>query len=208
MTRPILYVLDLESTLTPEIWITISERTGIKDLRFTTRDIPDYNALMRTRIETCRKNKLTLFRIQEIIKTVEPLSGAADFLSHLKTQGPVIILSDTFYQFATPLIEKFGFPPLFCHSLSIDKKGFIADFHLRKDGSKREAVAAFKGLGFYVVAIGDSHNDTAMLFEADKGFFIHAPEVIAREFPQFPSFASYTALRKSLEELAFENTQA
>ena len=208
MTKPILYVLDLESTLTPEIWVTVSQKSGVQDLRVTTRDIPDYNALMRMRIEICRKNNLTLTHIQEIIKTIEPLPGAIDFLSHLKSQGPVIILSDTFYQFATPLIEKFGFPALFCHSLSTDKEGFIADFHLRKDGGKREAVAALKGLGFYVVAIGDSHNDTAMLFEADKGFFIHAPETIAKEFPQFPSFTSYQELTGLIEKLAFENAQA
>lgn len=206
MITPTIYVLDLESTLTPEIWVTISQKTGIKDLRFTTRDIPDYNALMRTRIEICKKNNLTLSRIQEIIKTIEPLPGAIDFLSHLKIQGPVIILSDTFYQFAMPLIERFDFPALFCHSLSTDKKGFIADFHLRKGGGKREAVLALKALGFYVIAIGDSHNDTAMLGAADKGFFIHAPETIAQEFPQFPSSASYEKLQNLLEEVAFQNT--
>lgn len=198
MEKPTLYALDLESTLTPEIWVTVAEKSGIQELRLTTRDVPDYTKLMGKRIEIARTHSLTLSSIQKIISSIEPLVGAKEFLNWLREKGPVIILSDTFYEFAIPLIKKFDFPALFCHSLSVDEKGYINDFNLRENGSKKESIAAFKNLGFNVIAIGDSHNDIGMLSEADRGFLIHAPENIVKDFPQFPSFHSYEELKKFL----------
>ena len=202
MRKPKFYALDLESTLTPEIWVTIAQKTGVEELKLTTRDISDYSQLMKKRIEVARTHGLTLSLIQEIIAEIEPLPGAKEFLDWLRQRAPIAILSDTFYEFAIPLIKKLEFPALFCHSLSVDSEGYIKNFHLRDKGSKKETVAAFKSIGFEVVVIGDSHNDTAMMKEGDEAFFIHAPESIAKQFPQFPSHNSYTDLQNTLIKLA------
>lgn len=198
MQKPRIYCLALESTLAPEIWISIAKKSKVPELELTTRDVPDYAALMRKRIAICRERGITIGKIRKAVAAIRPLPGAKRFLDTLRAEHPVLILSDTYYEIAMPLIKQLGHPALVCHSLAIDKKGYITDFHLRKGGSKREVVKAMKTLGFEVYAIGDSHNDTAMLAEADKGFFIHAPEGIAKEFPQFPAFRSYDTLLKAV----------
>lgn len=198
MKKPRMYCLDLESTLTPEIWISIAKASKVKELMLTTRDVPDYAALMRRRIETTREHSITIKKMQRAVKDIRPLPGARRFLDALRAANPVLILSDTYYEIAMPLVAQFKHPALFCHSLSIDSRGYVTDFHLRKGGSKREVVRAMKALGFEVYAIGDSHNDTAMLAEADKGFFIHAPETIEKKFPQFPAFHSYDKLLRAI----------
>ena len=185
--------LDLEGVLVPEIWIAVAEATGIDELRRTTRDEPDYDLLMRFRIDILDRHGLTIDRIQEVIGTLSPLEGARDFLDRLRSMTEVVILSDTFEQFGRPLMRLLGMPTLFCHRLIVDG-GRIADFELRQHDQKRRAVEAFKGLNYRVVAAGDSYNDTAMLAAADTGFLFHAPDNVRREFPQFRALDSYEDL--------------
>jgi phosphoserine/homoserine phosphotransferase len=187
--------LDLEGVLVPEVWINFAERTGIPELRLTTRDIPDYDQLMRGRLKILAEHKLGLQEIQQVISGMEPLEGARTFLDQLRTEFQVLILSDTFYEFGMPLMQKLGLPTLFCHKLAVDPRGAIVDYHLRQPDPKRNAVAALKGLNFRVIAAGDSYNDTSMLGEADAGILFRAPDNVVREFPQFP-------LTKTYEELA------
>jgi phosphoserine/homoserine phosphotransferase len=187
--------LDLEGVLVPEIWINVAERTGIEELRLTTRDIPDYDQLMRRRLEILERNQLGLPDIQEVIGGMSPLEGAGDFLGWLRERFEVIILSDTFYDFAEPLMRQLGWPTLFCHSLDIDARGRIADYRLRQADQKRQAVMALRGLNFRVIASGDSYNDTSMLSEADAGILFRPPENVIHEFPQFPVTTEYPELR-------------
>ena len=199
--------LDLEGVLIPEIWIAFAEKTGIEKLRLTTRDIPDYNELMRGRLKILDENKLKLSDIEKVIREIQPMEGALDCLNWLKSEFQVIILSDTFYQFAGPLMAQLNYPTLFCNDLLVESNGRIADYRLRQEDGKIQAVAAFKSLNFKVIASGDSYNDTGMLKEADAGIFFNPPQSIVDEFPQFPVTQNYKELqdafikcRESLEK--------
>ncbi|NCG27755.1 MAG: bifunctional phosphoserine phosphatase/homoserine phosphotransferase ThrH [Verrucomicrobiales bacterium] len=187
--------LDLEGVLVPEIWIGVADRTGIKELRATTRDISDYSELMRMRLSVCDQNGLTLQDISEVISKMLPLQGAEEFWSWLRERFQVVILSDTFYQFAYPLMKQLNFPALFCHNLEVDDSGRITDFKLRMKDQKKQAVKAFHSLGFQVIAVGDSYNDTSMLSEADKGILYCPPQNVIDEFPQFLITKDYIELR-------------
>ena len=190
--------LDLEGVLVPEIWIEFANRTGIEALRRTTRDEPDYDKLMTYRLDILRDNKLGLPDIQKVIAEMGPMAGAKDFLDQLRQDFQVIILSDTFYEFAMPLMQQLGMPALFCHKLEADADGMLVNYHLRMPDQKRAAVKAFKGLNFKVIAAGDSYNDTAMLGEAHAGILFHPPENVIREFPQFPVTMSYAELNTAI----------
>jgi len=194
--------LDLEGVLVPEIWIAFAERTGIPEFRRTTRDEPDYDKLMRFRLGLLRERGLKLADIQAVIAGMAPMEGARAFLDELRARYQVLILSDTFYEFADPLMVQLGRPTLFCHRLVIDGQGFVADYKLRQADQKRQAVNALKSLNYRVAAAGDSFNDTAMLQAADAGFFIHPPPAIAAQFPQFPVASSYAQLRAAIDAAA------
>ena len=194
--------LDLEGVLVPEIWIAFAERTGIPELRRTTRDEPDYGKLMRFRIGLLRERGLKLADIQAVIAGMAPLPGAQDFLDGLRAHYQVVILSDTFYEFADPLMRQLGRPTLLCHRLEVDAADFVTGYRLRQADPKRHAVNAFKSLNFQVLAAGDSFNDTGMLAAADAGFFIHPPESIVAQFPQFPVHHDYASLRASIDTAA------
>ena len=186
--------LDMEGVLVPEIWIEFSKRTGIAAFARTTRDEPDYDKLMRYRLDLLDQHGLKLPDIQQVIADMGPLPGARDFLDDMRTRYQVIILSDTFYEFADPLMRQLGRPTLFCHRLLVDDTGRVRDYKLRQPDQKRCAVNALKSLNYRVIAAGDSYNDTGMLLAADAGFFIHAPPAIAAQFPQFPVTNSYAEL--------------
>jgi len=192
--------LDLEGVLVPEIWIGFAEKTGIDELRATTRDIPDYDVLMKQRLDILKQHNLGLPDIQEVIATMSPLEGAQDFIAWLKERFQVIILSDTFYEFSQPLMAQLGFPTLFCHRLIADDSGAIVDYKLRQQDPKRQCVKAFHSLNFRVIAAGDSYNDTTMLSEADAGILFHAPDNVIAEFPQFPAVHSYEDLREEFRK--------
>ncbi|MCU0858319.1 MAG: bifunctional phosphoserine phosphatase/homoserine phosphotransferase ThrH [Pontiellaceae bacterium] len=186
--------LDLEGVLVPEIWINVAKRTGIEELRATTRDVPDYNLLMRQRLRILEQHALKLSDIQQVIAGMGPLPGAHDFLNRLRERFQVLILSDTFYEFALPLMRQLGFPTLFCHGLEIDGEGRVVNYCLRMPEQKRDAVRALHQLRFKVVAAGDSYNDTAMLSEADAGILFCPPKNVIEEFPQFPVTTTYEEL--------------
>lgn len=192
-----LVTLDLEGVLVPEIWIAVAETTGIAELRRTTRDEPDYDLLMRQRLEILDRHNLTMSAIEAVIATLEPLVGAREFLDSLREQTQVIILSDTFEQFARPLMRQLGMPTLFCHRLIVNNDR-IVDFELRQHDQKRIAVEAFKSLNYRIAAAGDSYNDTAMLQAADHGFLFHAPANVIAEFPQFDSINDFDTLRQRI----------
>ena len=194
--------LDLEGVLIPEIWIAVAERTGITEFRRTTRDEPDYDQLMRYRLALLRQHGLKLVDLQNVIAGMSPMDGARDFLDDLRARFQVIILSDTFYEFADPLICQLGRPTLMCHHLITDPSGFVAAYKLRQPDQKRHAVNALKSLNFKVIAAGDSYNDTGMLSAADAGFFIHAPANITAQFPQFAVHHSYADLKASIDAAA------
>lgn len=186
--------LDLEGVLVPEIWIAFAEKTGIPELRRTTRDEPDYDVLMKGRLAILDQHGLKLPDIQDVIGTLSPMEGAKAFLDELRSLTQVIILSDTFQEFAQPLMRQLAWPTIFCHHLETDSTGRIVDYKLRQPNQKQKSVAAFKALNYKVIAAGDSFNDTTMLGEADKGFFFHAPESIRAQFPQFQGFDRYEDL--------------
>ena len=188
--------LDLEGVLIPEIWIGFAEKTGIDELMATTRDIPDYDVLMKQRLRLLNENQLGLRDIQEVIATMVPLPGAKDFVYWLKEHFQVVILSDTFYEFSHPLMRQLDFPTLFCHKLVTDENGTIIDYKLRQEDPKRQCVMAFHGLNYRVIASGDSYNDTTMLSEADAGILFKAPDKVIEEFPQFQSVTSYDELKQ------------
>ncbi|MBI4985408.1 MAG: bifunctional phosphoserine phosphatase/homoserine phosphotransferase ThrH [Rhodocyclales bacterium] len=194
-----LVCLDLEGVLVPEIWIEFAERTGIPELRRTTRDEPDYDKLMKGRLALLAQHKLGLPDIQKVIAAMGPMAGAKDFLDALRRDFQVIILSDTFYEFAMPLMAQLGMPTLFCHKLEANAAGFLVNYHLRMPNQKMESVKRFKELNFKVIAAGDSYNDTAMLGEAHAGILFHAPENVIREFPQFQVTNSYAELRAAID---------
>jgi phosphoserine/homoserine phosphotransferase len=196
--------LDLEGVLIPEIWINVAERTGIAELRRTTRDEPDYDKLMQGRIRILAEHGLGIRDIQQVIAGMGPLAGATDFLAWLRERHQVVILSDTFYQFAKPLVRQLGDPTLFCNDLEIDAAGRVAGYRMRQPDGKRCAVQALRSLNFATIATGDSYNDTAMLSEADAGILYRPPENVVREFPQFPVARSYDELRAAFEHAAEE----
>jgi len=183
--------LDLEGVLLPEIWIKFAEKTGIEELKLTTRDIPDYDELMQGRLSILREKNLKIQDIQDVIATLSPLDGAVDFLNWLKSEFQVIILSDTFYQFAGPLMKQLAYPTLFCHNLIIDDKGVIVDYKLRQQDQKTKAVKALQSLNLKVISAGDSYNDIGMLQQADGGILFCPPQNVIDEFPQFPVAKTY-----------------
>ncbi|MCG8508418.1 MAG: bifunctional phosphoserine phosphatase/homoserine phosphotransferase ThrH [Rhodospirillales bacterium] len=192
--------LDLEGVLVPEVWINFAERTGIDALRATTRDIPDYDVLMTQRLKILDEHGLKLPDIQEVIGGMGPMEGAREFLDRLRERFQVVILSDTFYDFAKPLMRQLGWPTLFCHRLEIDSSGRVAKYKLRMTDQKRHSVEAFKALNFTVMAAGDSYNDTTMLAAADAGILFRAPENVIREFPQYPVVTEYDQLEAQFIE--------
>ncbi|MCU1497264.1 MAG: thrH [Acidimicrobiales bacterium] len=185
--------LDLEGVLVPEIWIAVADKTGIEELRRTTRDEPDYDVLMRYRLELLERHGLTLSAIADVIATLEPLAGAAAFLAELRTRTQVVILSDTFEQFAAPLMAQLGWPAILCHRLVVADDR-ITGYRLRMADPKRHAVEALQTLNYRVIAAGDSYNDTSMLLAADAGFLFHAPANVRAEFPQLPALDDYADL--------------
>jgi phosphoserine/homoserine phosphotransferase len=196
MMQPVVACLDLEGVLIPEIWVNVAEKTGIAELRLTTREMPDYGALMVRRLGILDQHKLRLRDIQSVIATMQPLDGAAEFLSWLRERCQAIIVSDTFSEFALPLMRQLGYPTIFCNRLEIDTAGRIVNYHLRQPDQKRASVMALKTLQFRVLATGDAYNDTSMLGAADAGVFFRPPQHVANEFPQFPVVHSYEGLKE------------
>ena len=196
-----LVCLDLEGVLLPEIWVAFAEKTGIKQLKLTTREIPDYDELMQGRLKILNDNNLKLIDVQNVIKTLSPLAGAIDFLAWLKSEFQVIILSDTFYQFVGPLMQSLDYPTLFCNELTVDSKGSITGYRLRQKDGKTKAVLALKKLNLKVIAAGDSYNDTGMLQEADAGILFCPPDNIIKEFPQFPVSRNYEEFKNTLLDM-------
>lgn len=200
MTQAVLACLDLEGVLIPEIWINVAEKTGIADLRLTTRDMPDYGALMKRRLGILDEHKLRLADIQSVIATMRPLEGATEFIGWLRERCQVIIVSDTFSEFALPLMRQLGYPTIFCNRLEVDRAGRIVNYHLRQPDQKRASVLALKSLRFRVLATGDAYNDTSMLGAADAGVFFRPPENVAKEFPQFPVVHTYEELKEQFSK--------
>lgn len=188
--------LDLEGVLVPEIWIEFANKTGIDALKATTRDIPDYDVLMKQRLRILDEHNLKIQDIQEVIATLKPLDGAVEFVDWLRERFQVIILSDTFYEFSQPLMRQLGFPTLFCHRLITDETGRVVDYKLRQADPKRQSIRALQTIYYRTIAAGDSYNDTTMLAEADAGILFHAPQNVIDEFPQFPAVHTYEDLKK------------
>lgn len=193
-----IFCLDLEGVLVPEIWIETAKRFKMDSLKLTTRDIPDYDKLMKYRIGILKKAGIRLKDIQNVIAKMQPLPGARTFLDRLRKEGPVVILSDTFVEFAGPLMDKLGQPALLCNHLVIDRKGFIAGYKLRMKDGKRKAVAAFQKLNFEVFAAGDSYNDLTMLKAAQRGVLFRPPDSIRKKFPRFPAVETHSGLLQRL----------
>ena len=193
-----LVCLDLEGVLVPEIWIEFAERTGIDELRATTRDIPDYDVLMKQRLGLLEQHQLKIDDIHEVIAGMSPLDGAGEFVDWLRERFQVVILSDTFYEFSQPLMRQLNWPTLFCHRLVVDDAGRVVDYRLRQADPKRASVKAFHSLNYRVIAAGDSYNDTTMLSEADVGILFHAPDNVIAEFPQFQAVESYADLKVAI----------
>ena len=196
-----LVCLDLEGVLLPEIWIAVARKTGLKELERTTRDEPDYDKLMRYRLDILDREGIGIGEIREVIDTLEPLPGAVEFTEWLKSRAPLIILSDTFSQFAEPLMAKLGHPALFCHQLILAANGTIEGYKLRLEDQKRKSIKAFKDLNFEVIAAGDSYNDLTMLQEADHGILFRPPEKLKAEYPDFPVAEDHPELREHIEKL-------
>ncbi len=192
--------LDLEGVLIPEIWIAFAEETGIEELKATTRDIPDYDVLMKQRLRILDEHGLTLPQIQDTISRLSPLEGAREFIDWLRERFQVVILSDTFYEFAAPLMKQLGYPTLLCHKLEVNEEGRITDYTLRQRDPKRQSVRAFQLLNYRVIAAGDSYNDTTMLAQAEAGILFHAPKNVIEEFPQFPAVHTFEDLKKAFVE--------
>ena len=187
---------DLEGVFIPEIWINVAEKTGIPELRLTTRDIPDYDVLMKKRLQILMENHLKLSDIQAVIDTMNPLEGALEFLDWLRSITQVIVVSDTFKEFAGPMMKKLDWPTLFCHSLTVDASGMIASYDLRQQRAKEKTTLAMKSLNYQIIAMGDSYNDIAMLKAADRGLLFRPPENVIREFPEFPVTHDYDSLKE------------
>lgn len=196
-----LVCLDLEGVLVPEIWLAVAQATGVKELTRTTRDEPDYDVLMRFRLDVLKRNNIRIADIQKVIRTLKPLRGARTFIQWLRSETRVIILSDTFTEFAAPLMQQLGFPTLFCHSLAIDASGRITDYRLRQPDQKHKAVQAFQSLNFNVIAAGDSYNDLTMLQSADHGILFRPPESLVKAYPQMPVTRRHTELRTAIKAI-------
>ena len=192
---------DLESVLIGELWVELAHKTGIEELKKTTREEPDYDKLMKMRLQILEKNNLKLSDIEKVVKTCEPLPGAREFLDWLRTQVSVVILSDTFIQFAQPLMKKLNWPVLFCHSLIVDKSGKIIDYKLRQKNHKQEAVKAFQKLNYKIISFGDSYNDVKMLQQAEHGFLFSSPKNVRDEFPEIPTVNNYKELKNNIIKL-------
>jgi phosphoserine/homoserine phosphotransferase len=201
--KQVIVTLDLEGVLVPEIWIAVAEKTGIPELRRTTRDEPDYDKLMQGRLALLDQHGLKLSDIQQVIGTLRPLDGALEFVRELRATWQLIILSDTFEQFAQPLMRQLEWPTLFCHRLVVENDR-VTGYQLRQPDQKRKSVAALKGLNYFVISAGDSYNDTTMLLEAHRGFLFHAPENVRREFPQLPPFDRYADLLAAMRAAALQ----
>ncbi|MCB1762143.1 MAG: bifunctional phosphoserine phosphatase/homoserine phosphotransferase ThrH [Gammaproteobacteria bacterium] len=197
--------LDLEGVLVPEIWINFAKRTGIDELKATTRDIPDYDVLMQQRLRILAQHRLGLPDIQQVIDGMGPLEGAREFLDWLRERFQVIILSDTFYEFAAPLMRQLGHPTLLCHRLSVDENGSVRAYHLRQKDPKRASVRALHSLNFRIIAAGDSYNDTSMLSEADRGILFRPPQNVIDEFPQYPVVHDYETFRQAFCDASERN---
>lgn len=193
-----LVCLDLEGVLIPEIWIAFAEKTGIEELKATTRDIPDYDVLMQQRLRILNLHGYGIKEIQEVISTLDPLPGAKEFIDWLNQRFQVIILSDTFYEFGMPLMAKLGYPTLFCHKLEVNEEGQITNYLLRQKDPKRQSVRAFQLLNYRVIAAGDSYNDTTMLKQAEAGILFKSPQNVIDEFPQFPAVHTYDDLKQEI----------
>ena len=198
--RPRLFASDLEGVLVPEIWIAFAEKTGIEQLRLTTRDISDYDQLMQMRLKILKERDLRLQDIQDVIATIAPLPGAENFVDWIRARTQFVILSDTFYEFAHPLMAKLGFPTIFCHSLEVDADGAITGYRLRLDQSKRKAISAFRDLQFQTMAMGDSYNDIDMLERADTGVLFDPPDNVIDDHPSLPVVRNYSEARAIIEE--------
>ena len=196
MSRPVMACLDMEGVLVPEIWVNVAQKTGIRELSLTTREVPDYDLLMKRRLGILDRHRLRLPDLQAVIATMAPLEGAGEFLEWLRERCQVVILSDTYYEFAMPLMKQLAYPTLFCNRLEVDADGRIINYHLRLPDQKRQSVAALKRLRFMVVAAGDSYNDTSMLAEADAGILFRPPDTIIKEFPQFPVTRTFAELKE------------
>ena len=194
--------MDLEGVLVPEVWISVAEKTGIEGLRLTTRDISDYSVLMAHRMKLLKEHNLKLKDVQDVISTMEPLPGAAEFVAWLRERYQAVILSDTFYEFASPLMRKLNWPMLFCNSIFQDEEGMISRYKMRIDNGKRHAVLAFKQLNFRVFAMGDSYNDTAMILEADCGALFRPSEKVVRDFPNLPVMNEYSQVKEAIQAFA------
>lgn len=191
---------DLEGVWVPEVWINVAEKTGISELRLTTRDIKDYDELMQYRLKILKEKNLTLLDIQRVIATIRPLHGALDMINWLKRVTRFIIVSDTFVEFADPLMDQLDRPTLFCHSLEVNSQGIITGYNLRQKNAKKETIAALKSLNYEIIAFGDSYNDINMLKEADQGILFRPPQNVINDFPQFPVIHEYGELKSFLEE--------
>jgi len=198
---PLLIAMDMEGVFIPEIWIAVAEKTGIPELRLTTRDIPNYDSLMKNRLRILAEHGLTLSDIQAVIGTMHPLPGAVEFMDWARSVSQLIVLTDSYVEFVQPLKARLGNPTIFCNTLEVDQNNQITDYHLRQPNGKRQAVRAFKGLGFRVIAGGDSYNDTAMLAEADYGLLFRPPQNVIAEFPQYPVFTGYSEMQTYLGQL-------
>jgi phosphoserine/homoserine phosphotransferase len=198
--KPTILAMDLEGVLIPEIWIAFAKKTGIEKLKLTTRDISDYDVLMKGRLEILKEHSLKLKDIQDVISTLSPLEGALSFVRWAKENIQLVILSDTFYEFAQPMMRALEFPTLFCHSLITDDSGYIIDYKIRIKDPKKKAVKSFKDLNFNVIAVGDSYNDTTMLLEADKGILFKAPDNVKQEFNQLTAFENYEDLKNEIKK--------
>lgn len=204
-----MYVIcsDLEGVFVPEIWINVAQKTGIEELRLTTRDIPDYNVLMQKRLTILKENNLKLKDITDVIATMDPMDGAAEMVEWLRATAQLIVLSDTFVEFAKPLMRKLGWPTLFCHSLTIDATGAIADYNLRQPDGKKRSVQAVQGLNYKVIAMGDSYNDVAMLQEAEHGILFKPPENVIAEYPELPVANEYEEVKKRISDILSADNQ-
>ncbi len=194
-------VADLEGVFLPEIWINVAKKTGIEELKLTTRDISDYDVLMTKRLSILKENNLKIQDIKNVIATLDPLDGALDILNWIRQESQIIILSDTFEEFAKPLMAKLNFPTLLCHNLTIDGTGNITDYNIRVDNQKKQAVKALKGVNYHVIAFGDSYNDIGMIQEADQGFFFSPPDSVITDFPDIPVTRNYHELKTMISSL-------
>ena len=194
-------VADLEGVFLPEIWINVAKKTGIEELKLTTRDISDYDVLMTRRLSILKENNLKNRDIKNVIATIDPLEGALDLLNWIREQSQIIILSDTFEEFAKPLMAKLNYPALLCHNLTIDPEGNITGYNIRIDNQKKRAVKALKDLNYHVIAFGDSYNDIGMIQEAHQGFFFNPPDSVITDFPEIPVTRNYPELKAMIAEL-------